>query len=101
MSVQNRPFLPQEVIRKKRDGETLEQTDLRQFVDGTVSGAVSQAQIGAFTMAVYLNGMSRKERIDYTLAMRDTGQVLDWSTVDLQGPTIIDKHSSGGVGDER
>jgi thymidine phosphorylase len=52
-------------------------------------------------MAVYLNGMSRKERIDYTLAMRDTGQVLDWSTVDLQGPTIIDKHSSGGVGDEK
>lgn len=101
MSVAHRPFLPQEVIRRKRDGEILEQADLKQFVDGTVSGAVSQAQIGAFTMAVYLNGMSRQERIDYTLAMRDSGRVIDWATVGLGGPAIIDKHSSGGVGDEK
>jgi thymidine phosphorylase len=101
MSVAPRPFLPQEVIRRKRDGEILEQADLRQFVDGTVSAAVSQAQIGAFTMAVYLNGMSRQERIDYTLAMRDSGRVIDWATVGLEGPAIIDKHSSGGVGDEK
>jgi thymidine phosphorylase len=101
MSVAPRPFLPQEVIRRKRDDETLDQRDLKQFVDGTVSGAVSPAQIGAFTMAVYLNGMSRQERIDYTLAMRDSGRVIDWATVGLEGPAIIDKHSSGGVGDEK
>jgi thymidine phosphorylase len=101
MSVAPRPFLPQEVIRRKRDGEILEQADLKQFVDGTVSGTVSQAQIGAFTMSVYLNGMSRQQRIDYTLAMRDSGRVIDWATVGLQGPAIIDRHSSGGAGDEK
>ena len=94
-------FLPQDVIRKKRDREELSAADLKQFVDGTVSGAVSQGQIGAFTMAIYLNGMTRAERVAYTLAMRDTGRVIDWSEVGLAGPTIIDKHSSGGVGDEK
>lgn len=94
-------FVPQEVIRKKRDREDLSAAELKLFVDGTVSGAVSEGQIGAFTMAVYLNGMSRAERVAYTLAMRDTGRVIDWSEVGLSGPTIVDKHSSGGVGDEK
>ena len=95
------PFLPQEVIRKKRDREPLAEADIRRFVQGTVTGAVSECQIGAFTMAVYLNGMSREERIAYALAMRDSGQVIDWSEIGLSGPTLIDKHSSGGVGDEK
>ena len=94
-------FLPQEVIRKKRDRENLSAEELRLFVDGTVTGAVSQGQIGAFTMAVYLNGMSRAERLAYTLAMRDTGRVIDWAPAGLSGPTLVDKHSSGGVGDEK
>lgn len=94
-------FLPQDVIRKKRDREDLSAGELRRFVEGTVDGTVSQGQIGAFTMAVYLNGMSRAERVAYTLAMRDTGRVIDWAEVKLSGPTIVDKHSSGGVGDEK
>jgi thymidine phosphorylase len=52
-------------------------------------------------MAVYFNGMSASERVAYALAMRDSGRVIDWSEVGLSGPTIIDKHSSGGVGDEK
>ncbi len=95
------PFLPQEVIRKKRDGETLSRDEIVRFVDGTVSGSVGPSQIGAFTMAVYLNGMSRDERVAYALAMRDSGRVIDWSEIGLSGPTLIDKHSSGGVGDEK
>ncbi len=101
MSSSDATFLPEEVIRKKRDRQPLTAHELKLFVDGTVSGAVSQGQIGAFTMAVYLNGMSREERIAYTLAMRDSGKVIDWSEIGLTGPTIIDKHSSGGVGDEK
>jgi len=81
------PFLPQEVIRKKRDGETLSRDEIVRFVDGTVSGSVGPSQIGAFTMAVYLNGMSRDERVAYALAMRDSGRVIDWSEIGLSGPT--------------
>ena len=61
-----------------------------------VSGAVSEGQVAAFAMAVFFNGMSRDEAVALTLAMRDSGGVLDWS--DLPGP-VTDKHSTGGVGD--
>ncbi|TIW14632.1 MAG: thymidine phosphorylase, partial [Mesorhizobium sp.] len=57
---------------------------------------VSDGQVGAFAMAVFLKGMSREEAVALTLAMRDSGDVLDWS--DLPGP-VTDKHSTGGVGD--
>ena len=57
---------------------------------------VSEGQIAALAMAVFLNGMNREEAIALTLAMRDSGDVLDWS--DLNGP-VVDKHSTGGVGD--
>ncbi|OQP86519.1 thymidine phosphorylase [Rhizobium rhizosphaerae] len=101
MSVSDEPFLPQAVIRKKRDREELGEEDLRRFMAGAVDGSVSEGQIGAFTMAVYLNGMTADERVRYALAMRDSGRVLDWSAVGLSGATLIDKHSSGGVGDEK
>lgn len=94
-------FVPQNVIRRKRDRLPLSAADIGRFVRGTVTGEVGPSQIGAFTMAVYLNGMSAPERLAYTLAMRDSGRVIDWSEVGLSGPTIIDKHSSGGVGDEK
>ena len=60
------------------------------------SGAVSEGQVAALAMAVFFNGMSRDEAVALTLAMRDSGDVLDWS--DLPGP-VTDKHSTGGVGD--
>ncbi|AVF03072.1 MULTISPECIES: thymidine phosphorylase [Devosia] len=89
-------FLPQEVILKKRNGEALAQDDIAQFIAGFASGTVSHAQAAAFAMAVYFNDMSMDERVALTLAMRDSGTVLDWSNLD--GP-VADKHSTGGVGD--
>ena len=89
-------MLPQEIIRKKRDKRPLEPAEIAEFVTGVVSGAVSEGQVAAMTMAILLNGMSRDEAVALTLAMRDSGDVLDWS--DLPGP-VTDKHSTGGVGD--
>ncbi|UWQ38671.1 thymidine phosphorylase [Leisingera aquaemixtae] len=80
---------------KLRRGETPGEADLRWFADGLASGAVSDAQAGAFAMAVCLQGLSVEGRRALTLAMRDTGDVLRW---DLDGP-VLDKHSTGGVGD--
>jgi thymidine phosphorylase len=89
-------FLPQEVILKKRNGEILAKDDIAQFIAGFANGSVSHAQAAAFAMAVYFQDMTMDERVALTLAMRDSGTVLDWS--DLDGP-VADKHSTGGVGD--
>ncbi len=89
-------FLPQEVILKKRNGEILAKDDIAQFIAGFANGTVSHAQAAAFAMAVYFQDMTMDERVALTLAMRDSGTVLDWS--DLDGP-VADKHSTGGVGD--
>jgi thymidine phosphorylase len=94
-------LLPQDVIRKKRDGLALTASEIRFFVDGATSGTVSEGQIGAFTMAVYLRGMTIEEIADFTLAMRDSGRVLDWNGAAVDPTRLIDKHSSGGVGDEK
>ncbi len=66
------------------------------MVEGLTSGSVSEGQVAAFAMAVFFRGMAREERVALTLAMRDSGTVLDWS--DLPGPAL-DKHSTGGIGD--
>ncbi|WP_108460362.1 thymidine phosphorylase [Devosia naphthalenivorans] len=89
-------FLPQEVIIRKRDGDVLPADDIAQFIGGFAEGTVSHAQAAAFAMAVYFKDMTMPERVALTLAMRDSGTVLDWS--DLDGP-VADKHSTGGVGD--
>ena len=91
---------PQEVIRRKRDRQALSEGEIRAFVAGITDGSISEAQIGAFTMAIYLNGMTTPERVALALAMRDSGEVLDWSKTGIPPQTIIDKHSSGGVGDD-
>ena len=89
-------LLPEELIRAKRDGQELAQDAIRSFVDGIAGGQVSDAQIGAFAMAVYFQNMSMAEQSALTLAMRDSGRCLRWP--DLDGP-VLDKHSTGGVGD--
>lgn len=88
-------MLPQEVIRRKRDGAALAREEVKDFIAGLTSGAVSEGQVAAFAMAVFFRGMSREEAVGLTLAMRDSGTVLSW---DLPGP-VVDKHSSGGIGD--
>ena len=88
-------MLPQEIIRTKRDGAKLSAGEIGDFVAGVVDGRVSEGQMAALAMAVFLNGMDRDEAVALTLAMRDSGDVLLW---DLDGP-VVDKHSTGGVGD--
>jgi thymidine phosphorylase len=89
-------LLPQEIVRKKRDGIRLEAGEIADFVRGITDDTVTEGQIAAFAMAVYFNGMTRQEAVDLTLAMRDSGDVLDWPDIDKP---IADKHSTGGVGD--
>ena len=89
-------FLPQEVIAKKRDGKKLDKTEILYFIAGLNNGSVKHEQAAAFAMAVFFQNMDIEERIALTEAMRDSGVVLDWS--DFDGP-ILDKHSTGGVGD--
>ncbi|CAM3686598.1 thymidine phosphorylase [Halomonas sp. FME1] len=91
-------LLPQELIRLKRDGQPLPAEEIKGFVQGIADDRISDAQIGAFTMAVFLNGMSREEVVALTTATRDSGHVMQWSDLNLPGP-IVDKHSTGGVGD--
>ena len=91
-------MLPQEFIRIKRDGGQLAEADIREFIQGVTADRVSEGQIAAFTMATYFNGMTRAEAVALTMAMRDSGRVLDWKTLNLNGP-VVDKHSTGGVGD--
>ncbi|WP_439495071.1 thymidine phosphorylase [Bosea sp. (in: a-proteobacteria)] len=88
--------LPQEIIAAKRDGDTLGAADIRQIVAGLTDGSVSEGQAAAFAMAVFFRDMDEGERVALTLAMRDSGTVLNWD--DLPGPAL-DKHSTGGVGD--
>jgi thymidine phosphorylase len=89
-------ILPQEIIRRKRDGERLSADEISFFVDGLTTGAVGEGQVAAFAMAVFFKGMSMDERVALTRAMRDSGDVLAWP--DASGP-VLDKHSTGGVGD--
>lgn len=83
------------IIARVRDGARLSRADLSWFANGLASGEVSDAQAGAFAMAVWLRGLAQADREALTLAMRDSGQVLRW---DLPAP-VVDKHSTGGIGD--
>lgn len=89
-------MLPQEIIRTKRDRQVLSAEAITAFVRGITDGSVSEGQIAAFGMAVYFNGMNRDEAVALTTAMQYSGDVLEWR--DLDGP-VVDKHSTGGVGD--
>jgi thymidine phosphorylase len=89
---------PAELIRIKRDGGALDEAALQDLVAGVVDGSVSEGQVAAFAMAVYFRGMTREECAALTRAMTLSGVVLDWSEADLGGP-VLDKHSTGGVGD--
>lgn len=85
----------QSIIAQVRDGAALSPDQLRWFATGLASGAVTDAQAGAFAMAVLLKGLGDEGRVSLTKSMRDSGEVMKW---DLPGPAI-DKHSTGGIGD--
>jgi len=91
-------FLPQEIIRKKRDGHALTEEEIRFFINGVRDNTVSEGQIAALAMTIYFHDMTLPERVALTMAMRDSGTVLNWKSLNLNGP-VVDKHSTGGVGD--
>ncbi|MEO3865075.1 thymidine phosphorylase [Rheinheimera fenheensis] len=91
-------MIPQEIIKTKRNGNTLSQAEIQQFVRGLTDDSFSEGQVAALAMAIYLNGMSVDEIVALTLAMRDSGTVFNWQGK-LNGP-VVDKHSTGGVGDK-
>lgn len=91
-------ILPAEIIRRKRDGEVLSPEVIDLFIRGVVTHEVSDAQIAAFSMATYFQGLNPEERTAITRSMAHSGTVLQWDADVLGGP-VLDKHSTGGVGD--
>jgi thymidine phosphorylase len=92
-------MLPQEIIRKKRDGRVLSDAEIAFMVGGIASGTLSEGQIAAFAMAVFFRDMTAAERVAFTRAMTASGTILRWDEFKGRGP-VLDKHSTGGVGDK-
>ncbi len=92
-------MLIQDIIRKKRDGATLEVQEIEAIVRGIVDQSVSEGQVASFAMATFFRGMARQECSSLTRAMKGSGTTLQWGALDLPGP-VVDKHSTGGVGDK-
>jgi thymidine phosphorylase len=92
-------FLPQEIIRRKRDGGVLGDDEIAFLVRGLTDGSIAEGQVAAFAMAVFFRGMAMGERVALTRAMAQSGRTIDWSGAGLLGP-VLDKHSTGGVGDK-
>ena len=99
MSSNSPGFLPQEIIRAKRDGVVLTDAQIEQFVTGLTDRSIGDGQAAAFAMAVFFRGMSVGERVALTRAMSQSGTTMHWDRSVLHGP-IVDKHSTGGVGDK-
>ncbi len=92
-------WLPQETIRRKRDGHALDAEEIRRLIIGLTDGSISNGQAAALAMAVFLRGMTTEETVALTLAMRDSGTVLNWRALGVDGK-VVDKHSTGGIGDK-
>lgn len=86
-----------DVIKKKRDGGRLSDEEIRWFIDSYVKGEIPDYQVSALLMAIYFKGMDLDETASLTMAVRDSGDKLDFS--DVNG-IRVDKHSTGGVGDK-
>ncbi len=86
-----------EILERKRDGHALSTAQIQRFVSDYTEGAIPDYQASALLMAIFIQGMTRREATDLTLAMAHSGDQLDLQDV---APFIVDKHSSGGVGDK-
>ncbi|CAN5249313.1 thymidine phosphorylase [soil metagenome] len=91
-------MLAQEIIRRKRDGVELDAAEIGSFIAGLTTNRISEGQAAAMAMAIFFRGMTRDECVALTCAMRDSGTILNWMGLGLDGP-VADKHSTGGVGD--
>jgi thymidine phosphorylase len=96
-------LLPQDIIRSKRDGGALSSEQTQAFVKGlsapNAQAQWSDSQVAALAMAILLRGMNTEETVSLTRAMTASGDVLSWQTAAFNGP-VLDKHSTGGVGDK-
>ena len=88
-----------DVIRAKRDGAELSADQIGYFVSGLADESIPAEQVSSLAMAIFLNGMSFDEAATLTIGMSQSGTVLDWGDLQLDGP-VVDKHSTGGVGDK-
>ena len=86
-----------EIIEKKRDKEKLSKEEIEFIIRGYTNGTIPDYQMSALIMAIYLNGMDDEETTNMTIAMANSGEILDLKEIDK---TIVDKHSTGGVGDK-
>lgn len=89
-----------DIIMKKRDGGELSEADIQTFISGVVNEVVQPAQIGAWLMAVFLKGMTPAETTILTKCMMNSGEVLRWPAEWTAAGLVVDKHSTGGVGDK-
>lgn len=85
-----------DIIGKKRDNLELTKDEIRYFIENYTNGNITDYQAAALVMAIYINGMNDDEIAELTLAMADSGDVLDLSELG----NVVDKHSTGGVGDK-
>lgn len=86
-----------DIIEKKREKQELSKQEIDYFVREYTKGNIKDYQAAALVMAIFLNGMTEEETTNLTLAMAHSGEILDLSTL---GEVIVDKHSTGGVGDK-
>ena len=89
-------MIPQEIIRKKREGHSLTEKEIKFFVNGLTDKSFSDIQIAAMSMAIFLNDMSSEETVWMTHAMKNSGDTLEWEKI-VDSDLVCDKHSTGGV----
>ena len=87
----------QEIIAKKRDGLNLTREEINYFITEYTKGNITDYQAAALVMAIYIRGLTKEETTNLTLEMAKSGEILDLSEI---SDTVIDKHSTGGVGDK-
>lgn len=86
-----------EIIAKKRDRNKLNKEEINYFIENYTNGNITDYQAAALVMAIYINGMDKEETTNLTIAMANSGEILDLSSL---GKIVVDKHSTGGVGDK-
>ena len=86
----------QDIIAKKRDKQELNKEEIYFFINEYTNNKIADYQASALIMAIYINGMSKEETLNLTLAMASSGDILDLSEIGI----VVDKHSTGGVGDK-